>query len=59
MTGRPGLPGLCILGTRYNDGVQGWGLRSKMSVLDRPYEGVGSSGDEMVEVLIVGLDARD
>ena len=34
--GQPGLPGLCILGSRFNGGVQGWGLRNKeMSVFDR------------------------
>ena len=35
--GRPGLLGLCILESRYNKGVRGWGLGSKeMSVLDGP-----------------------
>ena len=34
--GRLGLPGLCILGSRFNDGVQGWTVRNKeMSVFDR------------------------
>ena len=38
--GWPGLPGLCILGSRYKDGVRGWGLRSKkMSIVDRPWGG--------------------
>ena len=36
--GQLGLSGLCILGSRYNEEVRGWGLRSKeMSVLDRPW----------------------
>ena len=35
-----GLSDLCILGSRYKDGVQGWGLRSKeMSILDRSWGG--------------------
>ena len=38
--GQSGLPGLCILGSRYKDGVRGWGLGSKeMSILDRPWKG--------------------
>ena len=49
--GWPGFPGLWILGSRYKDGVRGWGLRNKeMSILDR-----AGSRDEIVEVLIVGL----
>ena len=41
MMGQLGLSGLCILGSRYNGGVRGWGLRSKeMSVLDRPWRGL-------------------
>ena len=38
--GRPELPGLCILGTRYREGVQGGGLRSReMSVSHKSWEG--------------------
>ena len=38
--GWPGLSGLCILGSRYKDGIVRLGLRSKeMSVLDRPWGG--------------------
>ena len=38
--GRPGLPGLCILGSMYKDEVRRWVLRSKeMSILDRPWGG--------------------
>ena len=36
--GQLGLPGLCILGGRYDNELRGWGLRSNaMSVLDRPW----------------------
>ena len=54
--GQLGLSGLGILGSSYNDRVQGWELRGKeISVLDRSWGGEGSSGDEVVEVLIVGM----
>ena len=43
--GQSVLPGMCILGSRYKDGVRGWGLRSKkMSVLDRSW------GEPAVEI---------
>ena len=38
--GWPELPGLCILGSRYKDGVRDSGLMSKeISVLDRLWGG--------------------
>ena len=38
--GAAGVARFVNLGSRYKDGVRGWGLRSKeMSILDRPWGG--------------------